>query len=1123
MRARATDWLAGLALGVGLTLSLEPLLHAAMHDTVPTLATIVSAHPGEWALRAVLAAMVAFVYVGFRGARRRQDRLEAGLASSRAVLESVLAGARDIIFAVDPALRLILWNKSFTETARSIGAEPRRGWRLGSAIPRAMRPWWWPRFRKAFGGETVRDSVSLPLAGVVRHFEVSFIPLRRCGEVFGVSCYLRDMTAEREAVAEVERERRLLRTVVDNLPDHVFAKDRESRFLLANPASVAALGAASEAEVLGRTDGDFLDLESALALREDERRVMATGVPVWREEYAIEDDSGRPVEYGLTTKLPLRDSAGEVVGLVGINASVTELHRALDEARERREWLRTVLDGLPVGVIVFDAEGRPEAANSAMGEMLGIPGPHPNTQGLTPAVLPEHRDAYERDIAGLLAPEAHAYRAERRYVRPDGTLFWGDATGVPLRGEGGEVLGRVVVIQDSTVRKSYEEALRDSRDFLGEVLETSGCLILVLDLSGRTVLLNRACREVTGFALEDLSGRRFWEVLVPRSLRAAARASFGQAVRGEAISRFEGEVLTRDGGTRRVDWSVSTVRDADGAVRLVLGTGVDVTELRHAERAIRGIVTGASALVGERFFETMALELASAIGADHTVIGELIGADRIATVSVCSRGAVAANFEYDLDGTPCENVVGQCLRVVPERVAELFPTDALLAELGVEAYIGAPLRDSAGEALGVMLALFREPLTDDGLARTVLDSFVVRVSSELERRRMDEERRRLEIHVQQGRRLESLGVLAGGIAHDINNILGLISGHAEVALRGDALPETAAEHVRQVLSATARASDLVAGVLTFTRQLPPHMEPVRCQDVVTEVLRFLRPSLPANVVLREALEAECPPVLADPSQVHQVIVNLCTNAIYAMREAGGSLEAEVAPSALGREPARALGLEPGDYVRISVRDTGCGMEEATRLRAFEPFYTTKPTGEGTGLGLSVSHGVIANHGGAIELESQPGQGTSVRIWLPRHEGSMGSEPNAGAAAVGGCERIVLVDDEAALASLTAEMLEGLGYRVTAYSSSLEAEGAILADPWRWELLITDQTMPGLTGLELARSVLDVRPGLPVLVVTGYSQQVWDAEDSGAAAFGLLRKPFTLDQLARAVRNALDGA
>jgi nitrogen-specific signal transduction histidine kinase/CheY-like chemotaxis protein len=386
-----------------------------------------------------------------------------------------------------------------------------------------------------------------------------------------------------------------------------------------------------------------------------------------------------------------------------------------------------------------------------------------------------------------------------------------------------------------------------------------------------------------------------------------------------------------------------------------------------------------------------------------------------------------------------------------------------------------------------------------------------------EHKRAEEERLRLQAQLLQTQKLEALGTLAGGIAHDFNNILVGILGYAELAQLEPALSPAARERLQQIMRGAERARDLVRQILTFSRKQPAQRLPVRLAAVVEEAFRFLRAGIPATVAIDVKLPGDGPVVLADPTQIQQIVINLCTNAVQAMSERGGRLLLSVDSMYLTeRHPP----LKPGPYARLTVADTGCGMDANTLQHLFEPFFTTKKNG-GTGLGLAVVHGIVELHGGAVAVDSQTGQGTTFHIYLPIES----RQPTLHAAATtapsqGRGQWVLVVDDEPVNVAVATEMLKALGYQPQGYDDPAAALVAFRADPNRFALVLTDLAMPRLTGPELAQSLRQLRPNLPVLLMTGYSDSISQTKACECGFGAVVHKPFTLQKLGDAMELCL---
>jgi signal transduction histidine kinase len=336
------------------------------------------------------------------------------------------------------------------------------------------------------------------------------------------------------------------------------------------------------------------------------------------------------------------------------------------------------------------------------------------------------------------------------------------------------------------------------------------------------------------------------------------------------------------------------------------------------------------------------------------------------------------------------------------------------------------------------------------------------------------ERRRLERQLRQAQKMEAIGTLAGGIAHDFNNVIAAIIGFAEMALEDADRDKPLHRFLNQILRSGLRGRDLVRQILAFSRQTDSERKAVRVSTVAGEALALLRASLPATITIEQDIRDDAGQIMGDATEIEQVVINLVSNAAHAMRANGGVLRVEVSGFGLAAGAEAPHGaMKPGDYVRLSVSDTGHGMEKAVFDRIFDPFYTTKPAGEGTGLGLSVVHGIVRSHQGVITARSEPGRGSVFEIYLPRMDTPKAVETEAGAVPAGR-EAVLLVDDEEALTEIGKEMLERLGYAVTATTSSAEALDLFRDQPDRFDVVMTDQTMPHMTGIELARRMLSIR-------------------------------------------------
>ena len=381
---------------------------------------------------------------------------------------------------------------------------------------------------------------------------------------------------------------------------------------------------------------------------------------------------------------------------------------------------------------------------------------------------------------------------------------------------------------------------------------------------------------------------------------------------------------------------------------------------------------------------------------------------------------------------------------------------------------------------------------------------------------------RLESQLAQAQRMEAIGSLAGGIAHDFNNILFPVVGLSEMLLEDLPTDSPLKSNVEEILQASFRARDLVQQILAFSRQQKHELNAIKIQTVIKEVLKLLRASLPSSIKIRTEIDMDCLPVLADPTKIHQVIMNLATNAFHAMEDTGGELTVSLVMKEL--DGLTYAGINPeakGIFSCLTVSDTGHGIDENTIKNIFEPYYTTKPKGKGTGLGLSVVHGIINDHNGYITVESKVGEGTCFEICLPCLSNAVeNTTPLEKAPITGGNERILLVDDETAIITIVTRVLKRMGYRVTALTASTEALEMFRMQPDGFDLVITDLTMPNLTGDRLAAEIKRIRPDIPIIVCTGFSDRISPAIAETMGIDSYVLKPVVRGDLAAAIRKAL---
>jgi signal transduction histidine kinase/ActR/RegA family two-component response regulator len=390
------------------------------------------------------------------------------------------------------------------------------------------------------------------------------------------------------------------------------------------------------------------------------------------------------------------------------------------------------------------------------------------------------------------------------------------------------------------------------------------------------------------------------------------------------------------------------------------------------------------------------------------------------------------------------------------------------------------------------------------------------------RQKFERERAELEKQLFQLQKMETIGTLAGGIAHDFNNILTPILGYTDMALEELPAESNLRFDIEQINNAAHRGKDLVQQVLTFSREVDFANKPIQLQPIISEALNLIKASFPPGIEINQDYDQNIGTVLADPTHIHQIVMNLCTNANHAMMKSGGILNVKLDAVKIDHKiSGKAPKLKKGDYLRLTISDTGHGMDIKTQERIFEPFFTRKEVGSGSGLGLSVVHGIVNNYGGAIEVDSNPGIGTTFRIYLPKYSGDLPESDKSNKKPLKGDEHILFVDDEPEITFMGKKMLENLGYTVSISSNSVTALEEFKKDPDKYSLLVTDQSMPNITGTELAILMKEIRPKLRVIIITGYADNLSEELLIQNGISEVILKPMILDDFSKVIRRVLD--
>ncbi len=710
-------------------------------------------------------------------------------------------------------------------------------------------------------------------------------------------------------------------------------------------------------------------------------------------------------------------------------------------------------------------------------------------------IVLDDREHVSREIQNAVN-ENRPFTVEYRILDKNKTEKWVWERGIAVQEEGDAPLLLEGFINDISERKRAETDLRNSEARLQAIFKYAPIAIALVDLEGRPLVSNPVFERMMGYRSGEMEGLSFKDFTHPDDL-AREEPLYEALLEGRREwYQVEKRNVRSDGQEIWINTYIASIMDESNKPAYFVAIGENITDRKKAEEALRR--SEHDLLEAQRITHIGSWvwdPAEDAVSWSEEML-KIFGMD--ATNSVTGLATVLDRIHRD-DVDRVEHAIKESLEETGRYEAEF----RVLLPSGEERFVhgvGTVDFDEKGE-----------PLLMKGTGHDITDRVLA-----------ERERRALQAQLDQAQKMEAIGTLAGGIAHEFNNILSIVLGNTELAL--DDLPDWNPAHgfLLEAKQASLRGKDVTRQLLSFGRKSIQQKEPVRIGQIIQESIRFLRASIPANIRFSQNIAETSRPVLADQTQIHQLLINLCNNAAQAMEDGGGKLGIRLEDvSVPEREFFSDQILEPGEYVRLTVSDTGCGIPKDVLERVFHPFYTTKAVDEGSGLGLSVVHGIVKDTNGFIRIESEPAKGTTVCCYFPTTDAAPRKAVEAEETPLTGTETILFVDDEPSLVKMTHETLERLGYCVEAQTDPSEAFVRFLENPDGFDLVVTDMTMPQMTGDQLISRLKEIRPHIKTIICTGYSKKLSDkrAADLGADAF--IMKPIDSETLARTVRQVLD--
>jgi PAS domain S-box-containing protein len=842
--------------------------------------------------------------------------------------------------------------------------------------------------------------------------------------------------------------------------------------------------------------------------------------------------------------------------LEGVVTDISSRKQAAEELRENEQRYKSLTTHLNVGVYrnTTGPSGKFIEANPAIVKMFGYDS---REEFLSVSVSELYKNPNDRKEYNAKMLKVGSVRNEELQLqRKDGTSFIGSVSAVVVKDENGEVKYYDGIIEDITGRKQAEEALQESEERYRSFLQNFRGIAFRGRMDFTPMFFHGAVDEITGYTeREFLDGKIRWDqVIHPEDLPALYTED---EKRLHSIPHYSHEreyrILCKDGAVRWVHEVIQNVCDDSGKPAILQGAIYDITERKLAEKERENLINELQIALAEvktlsAISKTVnqslnldrvlndALDRIMELFKSHSAHIRLLDNKTQELVLTAQKGLIPDDLEKLKKRLKLEEAISRhAIKRHEAVIIEDIFTDSRTAgsqsfaeRIGCRTLVTIPLFGK-NKLLGHLTMRGREPsaFTADNIQ--LFTSIGHQVGTAIENARLYQdmevtikELNETQDNLRQAQKLESIGTLAGGIAHDFNNILSPIMMHSELGMM-DLPPDNPVQHnLKEIFKAVERARDMVKQILAFSRKGEGERAVIKITPILKEVLRLLRSSIPTTIDIHQKLEAELDTVFADPTQIHQILMNLCANASHAMQERGGKLTINLTEEHLDPEATgKFYDLNHGPYLKLTVSDTGHGIDAETMDRIFEPYFTTKKTGEGTGMGLAMVHGIVKSYDGNITVESEQGKGTTFNVYLPRIEAdvSPGEEPSVQPPT--GTERLLLVDDEKAAVDVMQTMLEKLGYKVTARTSSIEALEAFRNNPQEFDLVITDQTMPNMTGKDLARELKSNRPEIPVILCTGFSEQIDEEKAKGMGISAFVMKPIIIQEIAKTIREALD--
>ena len=1010
------------------------------------------------------------------------------------ILTALLSHTSDCILICDEKGTPQTFNKAYAGIMKeAFGIDMKPGIKPHERLNDTDAVKYWDQLRsRALGGDRFRAEYTHKFAkNDIRTFETSFTPIERDNKIKGFIEVTRDITGRKRLAFEQEQAASQLEATLEATVD-----------------GIIVVGLDEKIKVFSKRFKKIWDMPDSVLHSKDANQALAHVLNLLNEpKVFLQKVQAAFTEIDTNTfdTLFLKDGRvfevysrpqkinDNTIGRVWGFRDVSHHYRAEIALKKSEKKYKSIIEDIEDGYYEVDLVGNFTFFNESMRKILDYP--KEELTGLNNRRYMDEENAKKVFKAfNMVYKTGKPYKAfDWKLIRKDGSKCYVETTVSLKRDSKGQSIGFHGIARDITERKQAETAIIKERNYISKVLYWIDSLVVVIDIEGYIISFNRASEQLSGYSFEELKGKPFWDTLLAPDEREGVKSTIKDVIHKEFTKDFRNHWITKTGEKRLIQWHNSVLRKGDGSIEYILCTGLDITERQRAETALRESESKYRELV----------QNANSIIARFDTKGNITFLNEYAEKF----------FGYEAEEIIGKNIFGT---ILPETDSSGRDHASLVVNITKhpEQYASNENENMLRNGQRVWVAWTNKAIYDQmGDIKEILC-----IGNDITERKV------LEKQLRQSQKMEALGTLSGGIAHEFNNILGIILGNTELAI--DDVPEwnPAKDCLKEIRTASLRAKDVVRQIMSFSRKTPATRKPIQISTIIQESLKLMRATIPANIDIRQEILCKDEMILANPTEINQILLNLCSNSVHALEGETGMLKIRLERAVLDHHSVASYeGLRAGECVKLTIKDSGHGIDPKIKGLIFDPYFTTKDVDKGLGMGLAVVYGIVKKHEGAISVSSKAGKGTTVEVLFPVTNETAQIDKEISKDLPRGTERILFVDDEASLVKMVTQMLNRQGYGVVGKTSSNEALQLFQEESEKFDLVITDMAMPGMTGDRLAQELIKIRPNIPVIICTGHSDSMDEgkAKKSGIAAYAM--KPLEKTDLVDAVRKVLDAA